>query len=831
MAKECSICGKKLGFLSGKVAVSDGIVCDSCWFAAGLDLSINSMMTSNTRTVNQLRDMIEIEVLKRAAELTGRTDLAAAVPQAEVPAEKTPAVKTTPARKVETTDAKPVDIILEVGKDRKVNFQCAGQPVINLEDLIQGNEMIIGDGFIHNRSKETLPDVRIACEFQPAIVDPGLLYYEEGTFTAGVEGKFEIDDPPVNLEEYAKIKRTRNGKIRFTLFMGEQEVGTAECSMRVKPAPEEEMQKYMKSVMYETEKNASGPVNVFLYARADGTFDEDLMRRPDLLYAMYANGQAQLIGDVYVANETGKKLKNIQFRADFTSDILEPVDVFLGDVPAGENIVFEVDDPAINLRKLEQITEIETCTATYTLTVNGKKVSEACGRVTICPYDQWNGALVLLPAYMTPNHPDIIGLLQQAARWMQKEGMNPSLEGYQGDAKRVEEMTMGVYNAIKEAGIIYSNPPASFFGPQRVRLGETVMQQKFATCMDITVLFASCLESFGLHPVLITAPAHIFAGVWLTSKGRCNEPVLSDTAQLRKLIKEKELVALECTAMTLGKNLSYKEAKKEAEEILKALDENKIPDNDCIDVQLVRNIGIRPIPMRRNPAGVIAEPSVEAPAIASGEAPAENVSAEAIEVATVTTAAAAASAEPLRYIREEYRVFEKDLSQITIDNFYDRQTKKLIKEAISEIVQVEGPISQPALIRTLINSTGLGRAGKNISEHLDKLVATADVKITRQSGVRFLWNHGSNPADYHTFRFQEQRNTEDICKYELKNAVCCLLQENGPMTKEEITKAMVSLLGYSRSSHRIEECAADAIKAARELKAIEQNERKQFVVR
>lgn len=831
MAKECSICGKKLGFLSGKVAVSDGIVCDSCWFAAGLDLSINSMMTSNTRTVNQLRDMIEIEVLKRAAELTGRTDLAAAVPQAEVPAEKTPAVKTTPARKVETTDAKPVDIILEVGKDRKVNFQCAGQPVINLEDLIQGNEMIIGDGFIHNRSKETLPDVRIACEFQPAIVDPGLLYYEEGTFTAGVEGKFEIDDPPVNLEEYAKIKRTRNGKIRFTLFMGEQEVGTAECSMRVKPAPEEEMQKYMKSVMYETEKNASGPVNVFLYARADGTFDEDLMRRPDLLYAMYANGQEQLIGDVYVANETGKKLKNIQFRADFTSDILEPVDVFLGDVPAGENIVFEVDDPAINLRKLEQITEIETCTATYTLTVNGKKVSEACGRVTICPYDQWNGALVLLPAYMTPNHPDIIGLLQQAARWMQKEGMNPSLEGYQGDAKRVEEMTMGVYNAIKEAGIIYSNPPASFFGPQRVRLGETVMQQKFATCMDITVLFASCLESFGLHPVLITAPAHIFAGVWLTSKGRCNEPVLSDTAQLRKLIKEKELVALECTAMTLGKNLSYKEAKKEAEEILKALDENKIPDNDCIDVQLVRNIGIRPIPMRRNPAGVIAEPSVEAPAIASGEAPAETVSAEAIEAATVTTAAAAASAEPLRYIREEYRVFEKDLSQITIDNFYDRQTKKLIKEAISEIVQVEGQISQPALVRTLINSTGLGRAGKNISEHLDKLVATADVKITRQSGVRFLWNHGSNPADYHTFRFREQRNTEDICKYELKNAVCCLLQENGPMTKEEITKAMVSLLGYSRSSHRIEECAADAIKAARELKAIEQNERKQFVVR
>lgn len=117
MAKVCSICGKKLGFLSGKVTVSDGIVCDSCWFAAGLDLSINCMMTVANRTVNQLRDMIEIEVLKRAAELTGRTDLAAAAlqaetPQAEAPAEKTPAekapaVKTTPARKAGTAGHQP----------------------------------------------------------------------------------------------------------------------------------------------------------------------------------------------------------------------------------------------------------------------------------------------------------------------------------------------------------------------------------------------------------------------------------------------------------------------------------------------------------------------------------------------------------------------------------------------------------------------------------------------------------------------------------------------------------------------------------------------------
>lgn len=109
-----------------------------------------------------------------------------------------------------------------------------------------------------------------------------------------------------------------------------------------------------------------------------------------------------------------------------------------------------------------------------------------------------------------------------------------------------------------------------------------------------------------------------------------------------------------------------------------------------------------------------------------------------------------------------------------------------------------------------------------MAEHLDKLVAAADVKITRQNGIRFLWNHGTEPTDYTTYRYREQRTPDDICKYELKNAVCYLLQENGPMTKAEITKAMISLSGYNRSSKKIEDGAAAAIKAARELKVVEQ---------
>lgn len=870
MAKNCSICGKKLGFLDGKIVISDGVVCTPCWSSAGLDMGIQSLYSAKKRTTKQLKDMIEIEILKTEAEKSGLKNPTVTVDHE--PEKLTNHKNTTEKKKVESTPEKsektpvkpkPIDIILAVDKKKGVEFSCEGQPVINFDDLVNGREMIIGDGFIKNDSNADLPEVRITCEFDPPIIDPGLIYYEAGTFVAGAEGRFEIDDPPINLEEYSKIKRTRNGKAKFTLFIEEQEIHTVECAMKVKPAPSDDMKKLMNAVMYEEEKNASGPVNVFLYATKEGKFEMDLMRHPELLYSMYSNGQEQLIGDVFVSNESNKALKNIQFEAKFTSNILSPISVFLGDVPAGENISFEVDDPTIDVDKLEMLTDIETCTATYKLFVNGKVVAESTGRITICPYNQWNAALILLPAYMTPNHPNIISVLKNASKWMLVNGMNPSLEGYQSDGKRVEQMIGAVYNAVKEANIIYSNPPASFFGPQRIRLCETVFEEKFATCMDMTILFASCLESFGLHPVLITAPGHIFAGVWLNSKGRLQEPVLSDAKLIQRYVEDGQLVAVECTAMNVGKDISYQEAKKIANNTLKAIADNNIPDHECIDVQIARSMGIRPLPIRvqhanqsfvpntvpnevktktktkeqdqQSKAIEKVEKSVQPTELEKSVTPKEvKKSAKPKEVSSPITKEPehtvnhASSENDVVYFKEAYKTFDEDLSYISIDNFYDRQSKKVIKDAITKIVAVEGPISQPALIKTLVNTTSLGRASKQITEHLDKLVAAADVKITRQSGVRFLWNQGTDPAEYVTYRIREQRNPEEISKYELKNAVCYLIQENGPMTKDEITKAMIEMFGYNRSSSKIISGANDAIKAARELKAIEQIEGNRF---
>lgn len=727
----------------------------------------------------------------------------------------------------------PIDIIILTNQNREVEFICEGLPVINFDKMMNGDELVIGDGYLENTSDSALPEIHIALEFNPPVVNSGTLYYEEGTFEAGEKAKFEISDPPINLEEYARIKEDSMGEVNITLYFGEQEFSTQNCQFMINPAPQKEIEQLITQIEYENEKNADGPVNVLLFAKENGTFDIDTQRNPQLLYSMYSNEQEQIIGDVYVNNESDTMLENIKFEAKFTSDILSSLSIMLGNVQAGETIKFAVEDPGINVEKLNSLTEIENCIATYSLFVAGQKVGETTGKIMICPYEQWDGNFILLPAYMTPNHPLIIQVLQNAARWMMANEINPSLEGYQGDENRVKEMVEAVYHSIEGMNIIYSNPPASFFGPQRIRLCDTVIEQKFGTCMDMTILFASCLESFGLHPVLITAPSHIFAGVWLSNGKMQKEPIISDAKHLEELIRSNSLIALECTAMNAGKNIDFDKAVNTAFENICAMAENNIDGHVSIDVQLVRNLNIRPLPIRvkKGVQNIVAEQSfsnVEQLKEKAVEEKSDKNKVNTIEDNNAAVAANSSAMTSLKYTIEPYISFEEDLSFLNVDNFYDKENKKALKDIISKIIEIESPISQESIAKKIVTASNLGRQTKQFNEYLDKLIKSADAKITRQNGVRFLWKPGSEPTTYSTYRNMEQRNVEDICKYEMKNAVGILLSENETMTKDELIKGLVNMFGYNRSSKRIVDSANNAIKAARELKVIEQDEHKVF---
>lgn len=112
-------------------------------------------------------------------------------------------------------------------------------------------------------------------------------------------------------------------------------------------------------------------------------------------------------------------------------------------------------------------------------------------------------------------------ILRTAAERLLASGHPGGLDGYQsGDPQRVYLLSAAIYSAIAGMALHYAEPPASFESRgQKVRRPGTIEEDRLATCLDTTLLFAAALEAVGLHPVILMFQGHAAAGVslWLRS--------------------------------------------------------------------------------------------------------------------------------------------------------------------------------------------------------------------------------------------------------------------------------------------------------------------------
>lgn len=171
------------------------------------------------------------------------------------------------------------------------------------------------------------------------------------------------------------------------------------------------------------------------------------------------------------------------------------------------------------------------------------------------------------------------------------------MDAYQTqDPNRVLNQSAAIFGAIKEENIIYSVPPASFEKVgQRVRLCDAVIGQKLGTCLDLTLLYVSCLEAVGLHPIMILTKGHIFSGVWLENMS-FPEAVQYDPSVVTKRLAAgvNEIAVVETTCVVNGKEATFDDSRAIAEHNFIGAD----PIECVIDVHRARISGISPLPQR-----------------------------------------------------------------------------------------------------------------------------------------------------------------------------------------------------------------------------------------
>ena len=162
--------------------------------------------------------------------------------------------------------------------------------------------------------------------------------------------------------------------------------------------------------------------------------------------------------------------------------------------------------------------------------------------------------LEMLPAHVMPNSPEVAQVLRTASGILEARTGSPSIEGYQADAERVDDIVRAVYEALQGLGIAYANPPASWHGRvedagQKVRTPREVVGERVGTCLDLTVVMAACLEQAGIRPLLWVIEGHAFLGWWRDERA-LGSIVVTDASEVVNHLDLGHMGLVETTALT-----------------------------------------------------------------------------------------------------------------------------------------------------------------------------------------------------------------------------------------------------------------------------------------
>lgn len=305
--------------------------------------------------------------------------------------------------------------------------------------------------------------------------------------------------------------------------------------------------------------------------------------------------------------ENTSESNSAQLVVKITSDLpcIEPLDYIVPFVPAKNQIKIPLDGLKVSRDFLNKLSETEKANFTIEVIENDAAIIKERIAINVYPLEYFGGFQILpelIATYITPNHPFIYHIKRKAVEILEKQGLKTAFEGYQSnDPERVLQMMSAIYSAIQGEEIVYSSlPPGYEEMGQRLRLLNTIQQEKFGNCIDISLLFAACLEAVDLNPILIIVRGHAFIGCWLQDD-KFSEAINDDKTAITKRLSKgiREMAAVEATSVCKGNNTKFSDALNAGEAQLVQKEEFLL----SVDIKRARTLRIRPLPLLTNSTG------------------------------------------------------------------------------------------------------------------------------------------------------------------------------------------------------------------------------------
>lgn len=320
---------------------------------------------------------------------------------------------------------------------------------------------------------------------------------------------------------------------------------------------------------------------------------------PVINYSLLRSG-FPVLRSIEITNSGDTALEHLTLRLSASDDILVPVCREIDYISAGSKIIITDIKPEFNIPVFATVTEKLILNLSFDLLISNRIATGISRKISILAFDEWSGTGVspeVLSAFCIPNHPCLAQVISRASQILGGWTQDPSFNAYQTqDPDRVLKQAAAIYEALVEQNIVYCVAPASFEeAGQRIRLADSVLEQKMGNCLDLSLCFCSCLEAVGLNPFIILKSDHAFAGVWLEEM-TFPESIRYDSSAITKRMANgiNELTVVECTLFTAGHNDSFESAVAAAAKHFTELEKIEY----IIDIKRARMSGITPLPLR-----------------------------------------------------------------------------------------------------------------------------------------------------------------------------------------------------------------------------------------
>ncbi len=300
---------------------------------------------------------------------------------------------------------------------------------------------------------------------------------------------------------------------------------------------------------------------------------------------------------IIIKNNTDSDFENLFLEIKPDLAFVTPFNKQIAKLSAGETLDMPVVLEPVQQFVL-QVSDSMDSNLNASLVCDGKIVAQGKYPVTVLPSDyRFNNRYFpeLTASFVMPNLLQVKTIVSRAAKILQEFTGDSTIDGYESrNINRVRQMAGAIYAALQEQNISYQLPPAdSEKVGQRIRLADEVLNTKTATCVDMALLYASCLECARLYPITIHTAGHCFVGLHLMPETFADS-VSDDITILTKRLANgtKTIEVIEATALNGGNMVSFEDACTAGAANLVAIEEF----NCLVDIMRCRYVGIKPLP-------------------------------------------------------------------------------------------------------------------------------------------------------------------------------------------------------------------------------------------